>query len=74
MFAAITCIDLPAPTNGGIEYTGDMVSPYDYGTSAIISCDIGYGASDLTPRVCGGDDSSTIGVWDGMAATCHGNV
>ncbi len=66
------CDALPAPANGGIDYTGDTDPLYDFGTSATVNCSVGYGASDLTPRVCSGDDSSNIGVWDGTAATCGG--
>ncbi len=68
------CNDLPAPINGIIDYTGDTDPLYDFGTSATVNCDVGYGVSDLTPRVCGGDDSSDIGVWDGTAATCDGTL
>ncbi len=71
--AAIICADLPAPMNGGIEYSSDAISPYyGFGTSVTVVCEVGYGASDLALRVCGGDDSSTNGVWDGTPATCCG--
>ena len=46
-----------------------MTAPYDYGTVATFTCDIGYAPSALT-RVCEGEDIS--GVWSGTAVVCTG--
>lgn len=49
-----------------------MTTPYSFGSTAMYECNAGFGLSHLTPRQCGGDDSSTIGVWSGAAPTCTG--
>ena len=71
-YVAITCIDLSAPANGRIDYSPETTSPYGFGTTAIYVCESGFGVNVLQPRICSGDDSSTIGVWSGIAPTCTG--
>ena len=68
--AAIMCTDLPAPADGRVTYT-DTTSPYDFGTVATYVCDSGFGISGGNrTRACGGLDLSTVGTWNGIAATC----
>ncbi|XP_064387965.1 uncharacterized protein LOC135336171 isoform X3 [Halichondria panicea] len=67
---AITCMDLSAPTNGRIDYSPEITSPYGFGTTAMYVCDSGFGVSVLEPKICSGDDSSAIGVWSGTTPTC----
>ena len=71
--AAIMCTDLADPTNGDIMFISDNTAPYEFATTATYQCDAGYGlnAGDEV-RTCGGDGSSTTGVWSGNAPTCEG--
>lgn len=49
-----------------------FTSTYVVSTVATYSCDPGYGLSGGdTARTCGGDGSTTTGVWDGMMPTCQ---
>ena len=70
-YAAVTCADLPAPTNGQVTYS--TTSPYGFGTLAIYSCDTGYGLVGVDQTsMCNGDSSSTAGMWIGTPPTCEG--
>ncbi len=70
-YAAVTCADLAAPTNGQISYSTTL--PYGFGTVASYSCDTGYGLVGIDwTSMCNGDSSSTAGMWIGTPPTCEG--
>ena len=72
-FTAIMCLDLPNPQNGRIDFSIDETAFFDYNTNATYVCDIGYGLTDEgAVRICGGDETSTTGVWSGDSPTCEG--
>ena len=63
----ITCSDLPALTNGDIDYAGAGSSdsrPVD--TVATYTCNPGYTLNGYTTRTCGSD-----GVWSGDTPMCQ---
>ena len=66
------CTDIPAPTNGGVTYSPDTTTPYDFGTMGTYVCNSGFGIVGGASRVCGGDGSSLNGGWSGSAAACEG--
>ncbi|XP_064384964.1 uncharacterized protein LOC135333878 isoform X2 [Halichondria panicea] len=69
---AITCPALSDPTNGQVTFATDITVPFDYGTMATYSCDIGFGLSgNNMMRTCGGDMSNSTGVWSGSEPTCE---
>ena len=69
---ALTCSGLSVPQNGRIFFTPDTTSPYDYNSVATYACNPGFGLTGGDPtRTCGGDDSSTSGVWSGTAPVCN---
>ena len=57
--------------NGGIVYASDTSAPYDLGTTATYSCNSGYSLVGDEVRTCGGDGSSTMGVWDLSEPSCE---
>lgn len=66
------CPDIPNPTNGRIDFAPDETAFFDYATNATYVCNFGYGLSGTnTIRRCGGDGTSTTGVWSGSAPTCE---
>ncbi len=70
------CSPLPEPTNGAIRYvTSESDSPpYELGTIAEYTCDIGYGfpVSGVVPvsAICQSDAQSLNGEWIGAQLTC----
>ena len=67
----VVCPTLTAPMNGLITYAADTTSPFDYQTTAIYSCDTGYGLSiDDSVRTC--VSSGGPGEWNGTEPTCEG--
>ena len=64
---AIMCPGLPLLVNGVISYSDTLA----FGAMATYTCDTGYGLSGDMTRSCGGDGSSTNGVWSGFAPTCN---
>ena len=67
LFTAI-CLDLTL-TNGTIGYNSSDTTPRLEGTVATHSCDIGYGLSNGTERICQSDRT-----WSGGNITCEGIV
>ena len=67
------CPDIADPVNGQINFSLDVLAPFDFGTVATYSCCTGFGLNggDVT-RMCEGDGSSSIGEWSGTAPTCVG--
>ena len=60
------CPDIAEPVNGQINFSLDVLAPFDFGTVATYSCDTGFGLNggDVT-RMCEGDGSGPIGEWSG---------
>ncbi len=71
-YTAITCPDLSGPANGQVTFATDTTVPYDFGTVATYTCGTGFGLSGDMTRTCGGDGSSTTGMWSATAPTCEG--
>ena len=72
--AAITCPTLMPPANADpITYSTVPSPALSFGTTATYTCSSGFSvtAGDVI-RTCGGDGSSTMGVWNGMEPTCGG--
>ena len=70
---AINCASLPLVSNGVVVYSTPGPSLYPFGATARYSCNAGFGLSTMaTTLTCGGDGSSTNGVWSGMPPTCDG--
>ena len=85
MFSVVHCSSIPPPQNGRIIFAGSGTAPFDYGTTAMYSCDSGYvlisdgdsgsgyGRNGITcdpVRVCGSDGTSTVGEWSGDSLAC----
>ena len=69
--AALMCPDLPAPDNGQVSYLTDTNPPYEFGTEVTYTCNTGFGiSSGNRTGTCGGLDTNSEGVWNGIAATC----
>ena len=66
---AIQCYQLDPLKNGTVVYSG---SNYSFGDTATYSCDIGFGLSGNTERICGGNGSSPKGEWSGTDPSCEG--
>ncbi len=64
------CPDIADPLNGQIIFIPDELAPFQYATVATYSCEFSYGLNGNRTRVCAGDGSSLVGVWDGDAPTC----
>ena len=60
------------PTNGFINYSPDMIAPYNFQTTATYSCNNGYGLSGGTgtPTICV-DAIIGSGEWVGDRYTCE---
>ena len=72
--AEITCQVLSSPENGLITYSPTVTSEATYNTTAIYSCDVGFGLSGGEDvRTCEGDGNSLDGMWSGDAPTCEGD-
>ena len=65
--AAITCPSLSPLTNGVISYSPDTSSPYDIGTMATYSCNVGFFLEGDMARAC-----NNVGTWDGTNPSCTG--
>ena len=67
-----TCTSLPSIPNGVITYIPTGTSPFDFGATAIYSCNAGFyiSMSLISIRVCTG--SGTTGFWDGVEPDCLG--
>ncbi len=64
---------LEAIDNGTISYNPIGNGQLEFNTEATHTCTTGYflsSGSDV--RVCGGNDSSTTGMWSGTVPTCTG--
>ena len=73
---AISCAPLTDLTNGmPITYdtTVNSSGNYPFGTVATFSCVSGFGlsGSGAASSVCGGDGSSSVGVFDPISPTCE---
>ena len=66
------CLELNASAKGQIEYSTDQTPDFDFGTIATYRCDRGYGISGGNGiRMCGGDVSSSVGLWSGIDPSCE---
>ncbi len=75
LYIATTCSSLPLPDNGVIVYSSATPEPYQFGTTARYSCNIGFGLSGGDEMLsCGGDGSSPNGEWSGVIPTCDGEI
>ncbi len=73
--AAVTCSELSTPDNGQVLYASAItLAPFDFGTTATYQCDAGFGLVGETMSRCGGDGSSSNGVWTGTPPTCEGTM
>ena len=70
--ADITCSALSPISNGTITYVSDISDPFDFGTTATITCDIGFNLGGDSTRTCSGDGLSPNGMWSGNAPICSG--
>ncbi len=64
---------LSAIDNGTISYNPTENGRFGFNTEATHTCNTGYflsSGSDV--RVCGGNDSSTTGMWSDTVPTCTG--
>ncbi len=71
-FPAITCDGLDTVNNGSITYGPDVTAPYNFGTNATYSCNMGLFLEGDQVRTCQGDDSSVTGTWTGVTPVCAG--
>lgn len=73
--SGITCPVLEHPTNGRVALSPNM-NDTEYGTTAIFTCDIGFGLSGGEKMLtcgAGGDGASTaVGDWNSDIPTCGG--
>ena len=71
----ITCLDIPNPANGRIDFSPDTLAFFDFLTNAAYVCDFGYGIrGDTATRTCVAESIGTFGVWNGTAPTCEGTL
>ena len=69
----ITCLSLEEPENGGITYSNDTQTPFDFGTTATYICIVGFGLTgEISSRICAGDDSTAVGKWTEETPMCKG--
>lgn len=66
------CTELTDPMDGQINYSTDSVTPFEFGTVAAYSCNLGYELDGNPTRTCGGDGTSPNGTWSGSAPACLG--
>lgn len=57
--------------NGIIQYEADTEEPFEFGTNATHSCDVGFILLGANVRTCGGDGSSVNGEWNLFAPMCQ---
>ncbi len=73
---ALMCSPLPEPANGAIRYltSESDFPPYELGTTAEYTCNVGYGfpVSGVVPvsATCRSDARSLNGEWVGAQLTC----
>ncbi len=74
LYAAIQCPTLNDINNGDISYNSrNDAGQFGFNTEATHTCDNGFFLSNGSDvRVCGGNDSSTIGMWSGHIPVCTG--
>ena len=72
MHAAIFCTSLSTITNGRTTYSPDTTSPFNFGTTAIYSCNEGFFLTGESTLTCGGDGSEVDGIWSDSAPVCSG--
>ena len=56
------CAILTDLTDGTIVYGSDTTDPFDFGTTATHSCNMGFSLVGVSLRTCGGNGSSINGV------------
>lgn len=73
VFTAITCATLADPVNGAVLFdnTVDLSGNVPFETVATFMCDDEFGRIGAETRTCGGDGSSTTGLFDGTSPTCE---
>ena len=71
--SGIRCPVLQHPINGQVELIPNTNEAY-YGSTAIFTCDVGYGQSSGDLKLtCGSSDGvTTAGDWNGDTPTCEG--
>ena len=75
IITAITCSALSLIEKGVIVYSSNTAEPYDYGTTAVYECDIGYEVtSGDSERTCTESALTLEGIWNGTISTCSGIV
>ncbi len=58
-----------------IVYSSNTTEPYDYETTAVYECDIGYEVtSGDSERTCTESGMNSEGIWNGTIPTCSGIV
>ena len=68
------CPVLPDLANGWIANYSDS-NASEYGTVAIFNCHTGFGLVGGEKNVtCGGDGSSSVGVWSSTIPKCEGEL
>ncbi len=73
LYTAIQCTTLSAIDNGTISYNPTGNGQFGFNTVATHTCTMGYFlSSGCNVRMCGGDDSSTTGMWSGNVPMCTG--
>lgn len=66
---------LTVPSNGAIDFTTDMVAPYEFETEATYTCDVGHDVVQSNEtRTCDGNGSTAVGMWSGQIPSCGGTV
>lgn len=71
----ITCLDIPNPTNGRIDFSPDTLANFNFLTNGVYVCDFGYGIRGNTSvRTCVAEGIGAYGDWNGTAPTCEGIV
>ena len=70
--SAISCHTITPPVNGQVSFSSGTTSTHFFGTVATFSCTSGFGLLGNMTRVCGGNGSSSSGVWSGSPPICIG--
>ena len=69
----VLCPALPDPVNGVITYSTSEPAPFQFGTEVQYACDPGFGLEGGDGvRMCLGNATNTVGVWEGVAPMCSG--
>lgn len=72
VFPAYLCDSLSSIANGAISYNPDGLSPYNFGTVALYTCNEGFVRTGSPVRTCLGAGSNTTGYWDSSPPACIG--